>query len=346
MVGVCNYRAYSTLTQLLVQVRTSVKSADSAGREVFTEVWETVASCAGGWRFVESAASGVRESLKWRNDERVADLTWSKGWVSSFLQFFNMSDRVTARTEKIRPSTSDYRAWLGGVRAAILVVLLAGGIVCNIDETSVIANVGATSVLSDGVGRTAGSIGTDSNAIRMTALIGLTVDRDRPPPFLIITASPTDPTDFSGCRVVKNCGGDLGFAEQELWEGDVAGVHHKRPWVRRASDGAVISCQKKAWMDEVCVPVWGSVSAHCVDSFTHCLTQVAFKMYIDLVWTPWIKGKPGPHLLLMDNVATHKTADVQEMFRAIGTQLMYFLPNTTDIVQASAALRTCDFRTL
>ena len=77
------------------------------------------------------------------------------------------------------------------------------------------------------------------------------------PVYTIIKCSTKSVTDQSHVRVVSTTAAEIGgFNEQVMWTTTVNGVTHTRPYALRPCDGAVLTAQSSAWMDEIGVLMW------------------------------------------------------------------------------------------
>lgn len=151
-------------------------------------------------------------------------------------------------------------------------------------------------------------------------------DGELGPDFFIVkhSVSSTTRADQTGMRVISNLHKVVGFRREDGWElktwertmtiknrkdEDVTATHKVKYIIH--TSGSVVTSQHKAWND-----------------------TVRMAMYIDLILKPFVADKCGGKFFLwMDNVGSHKTDALHEIFREACVEVGYLPPNMTQFLQ-------------
>ena len=271
--------------------------------------------------------------IQHENYDDVCNLEFSNHWVSDFLDEFGLHrSRVTATNkDPIRPDAKDVREYLSKIIMWINdnedKEHFSAKCVINADETAIFWAKALTYIYRTAMEKR-GVDGGDEK-LRFTAMIWASAFGITGPPFVIISCAGKSNLDLSNTRVLDNLCNELNDSDPEQpwikvpWEKELEFFNKKtsktekrlvkRPYLIHRTNGTVVSCQNKAWMDCIGLILWGDVQ---------------LKVYKEVVL------KNGPLLLLWDNCPPHKAKMVSNYFKdVLGIDILLLPKNMTDLLQ-------------
>ena len=162
--------------------------------------------------------------------------------------------------------------------------------------------------------------------LRFTAMLWTGADGKTGPPFVIISCSSKDSYDLKNTKVIESRFEELrqkyGDNRFELgtWERDLPFHNTKRNttvikkclrrYIKDNETGAIITCQNKAWMD-----------------------QIGLIMWCDLMVGPWTQAHGKKAIIIWDNFSPHLSDLVKSEFKKWGIDVTELPPNMTSLLQ-------------
>ena len=272
------------------------------------------------YAIIVSAATGVQETEKWKNNEKIMNLKFSNRWVKMFLGRGGLSRRKITREDKIMPEDDEVSDILR-IGHGLYIRNMHDPRTCyNFDETAFTWAIGPSYMYCPGNQQRATNIGISNTKLRITAVIAVNAVGEFAPLMLIVKHSVSSEIrpDQSGMLVIKELFKKPGFRAEDGWElkmwekeltiKSVTALHKVRYLIHKDS-GHVITSQVKAWNDTVRMVLW-----------------------FEVVMLP-LKLKQGKMLLWCDNCGSHKTTCVNDVIREVGIDVAFLPPNMTSELQ-------------
>ena len=335
--------------KLWMKIVVLIHSKNEDGEDVDVRV-ERIINCCYSYDIIhEAAKEAKKEWLKLNPHLHPSDINYNERevaieimhekefknkWIHSYLVDYCMHRRKisTGRNELKIPSDTEIRKVMEHIQKFILDGKYPPSCIFSADETAINwdAALNYQYVTSEEI---PSDIGDDK--LRFTAMIATAASGSTMPPFMIMRCHSADPWDLKGTKVIQNLKERLdrdhpGRFEEKMWSRPIPFYNSKtrtttirnccRPYLVDTKavvvDGTevypVITCQNKAWMD-----------------------QIGLIMWADVMLGNFVKSKEGHKIVIVwDNVSSHLSVIVKKILKEDhGIETVELPKNMTSILQ-------------